>query len=167
MTPTSNLLATIFLLALAAAAQTQPTSASELKLGVDAYRSAHYEEAIHHFQRATELDPNNIPAHLYLATAYVGQYIPGVASPDNVFLADQAINHYQHVLDSDADREQKINAAKGIAYLYLNIKKFDDARKFYQMASDLDPKDPEPYYSIGVIDWIAISLEWRSAPNSA
>jgi tetratricopeptide (TPR) repeat protein len=48
-----------------------------------------------------------------------------------------------------------VNAAKGIAYLYLNEKKWDEAKKYYRMASDLDPNDPEPYYSIGVIDWTA------------
>jgi len=48
-----------------------------------------------------------------------------------------------------------VNSAKGIAYLYLNMKKFDDAKKYYRMASDVDPNDPEPYYSVGVIDWTA------------
>ena len=33
----------------------------QLNKGVDAYKSAHYEEAIEHFQKATELDPK--PAH--------------------------------------------------------------------------------------------------------
>ncbi len=33
----------------------------QLNKGVDAYKSAHYDEAIEHFQKATELDPE--PAH--------------------------------------------------------------------------------------------------------
>ena len=55
----------------------------------------------------------------------------------------------------NAARDQKVNSAKGIAYLYLNMKKFDDAKKYYRMAGDMDPNDPEPYYSVGVIDWTA------------
>jgi tetratricopeptide (TPR) repeat protein len=35
------------------------------------------------------------------------------------------------------------------------MKKFDDAKKYYRMAADMDPNDPEPYYSVGVIDWTA------------
>jgi len=35
------------------------------------------------------------------------------------------------------------------------MKKFDDSKKYYRMAGDLDPNDPEPYYSVGVIDWTA------------
>ena len=31
--------------------------------------------------------------------------------------------------------------------------KFDDAKAFYRKALEIDPNDPEPYYSIGVIDW--------------
>ena len=93
---------------------------------------------------------------MYLATAFVSQYIPGVDSPDNLRTAQQAIDEYQKVLDTpSAGRDQKVNSAKGVAYLYLNQKKWDDAKKYYRMASDMDPNDPEPYYSVGVIDWTA------------
>ena len=52
------------------------------------------------------------------------------------------------------ERDPKnINSVKGIAYLYLQIKRFDDAKTFYRKAIDLDPNDPEPYYSVAVIDW--------------
>ncbi|HYM74384.1 MAG TPA: tetratricopeptide repeat protein [Candidatus Dormibacteraeota bacterium] len=147
----SALLVSIWLLwVLSAAAQ---TSDSELQLGVAAYKSSHYEEAIHHFEKAAELDPGNINAHLYAATAYASQYIPGMDTDDNKEMADRAIAHYERVLDANASREQKRNSAKGIAYLYLNMKKWDDAKSYYQRASSLDPNDAEPFYSIGVIDW--------------
>ena len=130
------------------------TSEDELKLGVTAYKEIHYEQAIQHFERATELDSGNINAHLYLATACVSLYIPGVDNDDNKAFAERAIAHYQRVLDLHSDNPQKLNSAKGIAYLYLNMKNWDDARKYYQMASELDPNDPEPHYSLGVIDWL-------------
>ena len=127
----------------------------QLNKGVEAYKNNHYEQAIDHFQQAVRLDPGLINARMYLATAFVSQYIPGVDSPDNLRVAQQAIDEYQRVIDANPTREQKVNAAKGIAYLYLNEKKWDEAKKYYRMASDLDPNDPEPYYSIGVIDWTA------------
>jgi tetratricopeptide (TPR) repeat protein len=127
----------------------------QLNKGVKAYKDSHYEQAIDHFQQAVQLDPNLINARMYLATAFVSQYIPGVDSPDNLRTAQQAIDEYQRVIDANPSREQKVNSAKGIAYLYLNEKKWEDAKKFYRMASDLDPNDPEPYYSVGVIDWQA------------
>ena len=127
----------------------------QLNKGVKAYKDNHYEQAIDHFQEAVRLDPALINARMYLATAFVSQYIPGVDSPDNMRTAQQAIDEYQKVIDDKPSREQKVNSAKGIAYLYLNMKKWDDAKKYYRMASESDPNDPEPYYSIGVIDWTA------------
>src|SRR6201998_552068 len=127
----------------------------QLNKGVKAYKANHYEQAIDHFQEACRLDPALINARMYLATAFVSQYIPGVDSPDNLRTAQEAIDEYQKVIDANPSRDQKVNSAKGIAYLYLNMKKWDEAKKYYRMASDLDPNDPEPYYSIGVIDWTA------------
>ena len=128
----------------------------QLNKGVTAYKNAKYEEAIDHFQQSVALDPSLINAKMYLATAFAQQYIPGVEDKDNMKMADQAIEQYKKVLDMPAAaRDQKVNSAKGIAYLYLNMKKFDDAKKYYRMASDMDPNDPEPYYSVGVIDWTA------------
>jgi len=127
----------------------------QLNKGVKAYKDNHYEQAIDHFQNAIRLDPALINARMYLATAYVSQYIPGVDSPDNLRTAQQAIEEYQKVIDANPSRDQKVNSAKGIAYLYLNQKKWDEAKKYYRMASELDPNDAEPYYSIGVIDWSA------------
>jgi tetratricopeptide (TPR) repeat protein len=125
----------------------------ELRLGIRAYQNNQYDDAMQHFRRATELDPSQVLGHMYLATALVSQYIPGVEDPDNLRLAEQAIEEYQHVVDSGAETTAKLNSSKGIAYLYLNMKKWDEAKAYYQKASGLDPNDPEPYYSIGVIDW--------------
>jgi len=125
----------------------------QLNKGVKAYKDNHYEQAITHFQNAVNLDPALINARMYLATAYVSQFIPGIDSPENLRTAQQAIDEYQKVIEANPSRDQKVNSAKGIAYLYLNEKKWDDAKKYYRMASELDPNDAEPYYSVGVIDW--------------
>jgi tetratricopeptide (TPR) repeat protein len=132
----------------------------QLNKGVTAYKNAKYEEAINHFQEAVDRDPKLINAKMYLATAYAQQYIPGVDTPDNNKNAEQAIEQYKHVIDMGAPREQRVNAAKGIASLYYNMKKFDDAKKYNHLVTELDPNDPDPYYSIGVIDW-AISYQPR------
>lgn len=141
-----------FLFVALIAAQSQSYD-QELQLGVDAYKNNQYEEAIKHFRRATEIDPGQTKGQMYLATALVSQYIPGVQDPENIRTAEEAIEHYQHVLDSGVERDAKLNCTKGIAYLYLNMKNWDEAKTYYEKASGLDPNDAEPYYSIGVIDW--------------
>ena len=122
----------------------------QLNKGVQAYKAAKYEEAIDHFQKAVSLDPGLINARLYLATAYAQQYIPGAETEDNNRMAQQAIDQYKAVLERDP---KNVNSVKGIAYLYLQMKKFEEAKQYYRKASELDANDPEAYYSIGVIDW--------------
>jgi tetratricopeptide (TPR) repeat protein len=122
----------------------------QLNKGVASYKNAKYEQAIDHFQQAVSYDPSLINARLYLATAYAQQYIPGVDAEDNTRMANQAIEQYKQVLQRDP---KNINSVKGIAYLYLQMKRFNDAKDYYRKAIAMDPNDPEPYYSIGVIDW--------------
>lgn len=122
----------------------------QLNKGVAAYKNAKYEQAIDHFKQAVAYDNSLQNAKLYLATAYAQQYIPGVDSPENLQNANAAIDQYKSVLQQDP---KNVNSIKGIAYLYLQMKKFEDAKDYYRKAIALDPNDPEAYYSVGVIDW--------------
>jgi len=122
----------------------------QLNKGVQAYKNAKYELAIEHFKNAVALDPRLLNARLYLATAYAQQYVPGADTPENNQMGQQAIEEYKKVLQADPGNT---NSVKGIASLYFNMKKFDQAKEYHEKAKQLDPNDPEEYYSIGVIDW--------------
>jgi tetratricopeptide (TPR) repeat protein len=65
-------------------------------------------------------------------------------------MAEQAIDQFKEVLQRDP---KSVNSVKGIAYLYLQEKKFDDAKEYYHKALEIDPNDPESYYTLGVIAW--------------
>ena len=153
----------------------QSTAATELNLGVEAFKLSNYAEAIQHLEKAVSLDPENQDAPLYLANAYANQFKPGVHTPENTRLAEQAIEQYQHVLDSAPNPASRIDSAKGIAKLYLQMQKFDDSKKYFQMASDLDPKDPEPYLGIASVDFwecggpqaLTAGLRLSLIPNTA
>ena len=125
----------------------------QLNKGVGSYKSARYEEAISHFQQAVTLDPALVNARLYLATALANQYIPGVDAEDNNRIGQQAIEEYEKVLAANPSRDQKITSLKGIASLYFNMKKLDQAKKANLNVAEADPSDPDSYYSIGVVDW--------------
>ncbi|MGC2696781.1 MAG: tetratricopeptide repeat protein [Candidatus Angelobacter sp.] len=122
----------------------------QLNKGVQSYRGANYEQAIEHFKNAVNLDSDLKVAKMYLATAYAQQYVPGVDTPENLRNAQQAIEEYKNVLQSDP---QNMTSLKGIAFLYMQQKKFEEARDYYKKAIEADPNDPETYYSVGVIDW--------------
>src|SRR5580700_7485004 len=96
----------------------------QLNKGVEAYKGQKYEEAIGHFQKATELDPTLPMAKTYLATALAQNVVPGLDSPDNLKTAQQAISIFEEVLAKDPS---DVNSMKQIAGIYFSIKKFDDA----------------------------------------
>ena len=128
----------------------------QLNKGVKAFKDNKFEEAIEKFKNAVDYDPKLLNARMYLATAYAQGYVPGSDNADNVNMGNQAIEQYKNVIDSKdpvPSREQQINSVKGVAGLYLQMKKFDDSRQYYIKATEIDPNDPEPYYSVGVIDW--------------
>src|SRR5258708_37927564 len=114
----------------------------KLNKGVSAYKNNQFEQAIGYFKQSVELDPSFKIAKLYLATAYAQQYIPGVDSPENLQNANLAIEQYQAVLDMDPKNVKRI---KGIANLYLKMKKVDHSTPYYDKALDLDSNDPEAY----------------------
>ncbi len=122
----------------------------QLNKGVDAYKSARYEEAIGHFQKATELDPSLPMAKSYLATALAQNVVPGLSTPDNLKNAQQAISIFQEVL---AKEPNDVNSLKQIAGIYFSIKQFDQAKDYQKKVLAVDPKDPEAAYTVGVIDW--------------
>jgi len=122
----------------------------QLNKGVEAYKSAHYEEAIGHFQKATELDPSLPMAKSYLATALAQNVVPGLSTPENLKNAQQAISMFQEVL---AKEPNDVNSLKQIAGIYFSIKKFDEAKEYQKKVLAVDPKDPEAAYTIGVINW--------------
>jgi tetratricopeptide (TPR) repeat protein len=122
----------------------------QLNKGVDAYKSQRYEEAIGHFQQATQLDPELPMAKSYLATALAQNVVPGLDTPDNLKTAEQAIGIFQEVLEKDPS---DVNSLKQIAGIYFSIKKLDDAKAWQKKVLAVDPKDPEAAYTVGVIDW--------------
>jgi len=73
----------------------------QLNKGVDAYKSARYEEAIGHFQKATQLDPELPMAKSYLATALAQNVVPGLETQENLNTPQQAIDIFQEVLSKD------------------------------------------------------------------
>jgi Tfp pilus assembly protein PilF len=122
----------------------------ELNKGVTAFKSGQYPVAVEHFKGAIEADPTLTNARLYLATAYASQYVPGADSESNTQVGEQAIAEFQKVLQGDASN---VGSISGIASLYFQMKKFDEAKEYYRKHVALDPQNAEAFYSIGVINW--------------
>jgi tetratricopeptide (TPR) repeat protein len=132
-----------------------------LNHGVQAYKSAKYPEAVEHFKAAVDLDPQFITARLYLATAYMSQYIPGAESPENVEMHRAAKEHFLKVLEQDPKDKIAVaslaslhySQAQGVPKLEEKLAKLDEANQWYQKLAEVDPENKEAYYSLGVIVW--------------
>ena len=137
-------------------------SRDKLNRGVQAYKSGRYADAVVFFKGAVDLDPENVNGRLYLATAYMTQYIPGADSPDNNKLAQSAKDEFQRVLEKHPTDPTALASLASLAYqqaqgipdLDAKYKKLDESKEWYTKLVQADPKNKEAWYSLGVIDWL-------------
>jgi tetratricopeptide (TPR) repeat protein len=142
-------LSSLFILT-ALGAQESVESRNWLNQGVQAFRNAQYAAAVQAFQRAVDLDPSNATTRLYLATAYMQQYIPGVGSNENSQIAARAREAFSQVVAVDPTNKVALTS---MASLYLNEKKWDDAQQWYEKLIAIEPNNADAYYSLGFIAW--------------
>lgn len=150
-------LSTICTVMLVSVAAAQVPPYKEIELGKQALAQGKFDDAIQHFENANNLLPPNPMLQLDLANAFAQKYVPGSDSADNMRAADQAISYYQRVIDADTSKIASGNAQKGIAFLYARMNKFDESKDYYGRAKKVNPRDPEPFYLIAVIDWTLAS----------
>jgi tetratricopeptide (TPR) repeat protein len=132
-----------------------------LNKGVNAFRAGQYNQAADAFKTAIDLDPELPSARLYLATAYMTQYVPGSEAPDNKRNADSALKQFQVALDSNLDDKNKLLAMQSLANLYYQMKDFPKAEDWNKKVIAADPKNKEAYYTLGVIAWTQFVPSWR------
>jgi TonB family protein len=121
-----------------------------LNQGIQAFQAAQYPQARAAFQRALQIQPDDVNARLYLGTAYMQQFIPAASSPENDALARFATEQFLRV--QNLDSKNKV-ALASLAFLALNQKKWDEALKWYDTLAAADPNNADAYYSMGFIAW--------------
>ncbi len=142
-------------------------SRDRINKGIQSYKGARYPEAVEFFKEALQLDPTNVNGRLYLATAYMSQYIPGAESPDNMQLAKQAKEEFMKVLESHPNDTTALASLASLSYqqaqgmpdLDQKLKKLDEAKEWYLKLIAADPQNKEGFYSLAVIDWV----KWYAA----
>jgi tetratricopeptide (TPR) repeat protein len=131
-----------------------------LKRGTQALKAGQFNLAIEDFKRAKELDPSLLDASLDLATAYANKFIPGSPAQENVELGKQAVQEFKDVLSQDPENLQAIDGIGSVLYKMggdpFDREVLDEAKQYWQKHIDITPKDPEPYYRVGLIDWTIV-----------
>jgi tetratricopeptide (TPR) repeat protein len=131
-----------------------------LNKGVQAFKGAKYNTAVEHFKEAVRLDPEFPTARLYLATAYMSQYIPGADSEENMQNARAAEQEFLRVLERDPNNTLAIESIASLHYnqaqggtVEQKRKQLDEAAKWYERLASVDPNNKTAQYSLGVITW--------------
>jgi len=150
-------LAALFTLSYGLSGCSKLQARDDLNKGVAEFKNGQYDKAVEFFKQAKDLDPSLLNARLYLATAYASQYIPGAPSEENMRHGNEAIQEYTSVLEMDPNNLSAIDGLASIDYQMggqpFEPKKFEESKSYHQKHIALKPQDPQPYYSIGVIDW--------------
>lgn len=137
-----------------------------LNKGVNAFKAGQYTAAADAFKEAIDLDPDLPSARLYLATAYMTQYVPGSEAPDNMRNAQSALQQFQTALNSNLDDKNKLLAMESLANLYYNMKDYPKSIEWYKKVIAADPQNKEAYYTLGVIAWSQFVPSWREARSN-
>jgi len=139
--------------------------------GVQEYKSARYTEAVESFQKAVELNPNDMAAHLYLGTAWMMQYIPGGESAENSEMARQAEAEFTRVFQVEPNNLVALNSLASLMYQQAQgtldaeqkSRKLDESASWYERVIAVDPANKEANYSLGVIQWAKWYPAWMRA----
>ena len=133
-------------------------SRDNLNKGVNSFRNAKYADAVAFFQQATDLDPENPNARVYMATAYMMQWIPGAESPENKEMARKAREVFGEVLAKNPNETTALASLASLAYNEADalppdqkVAKLDEAAEWYNKLIGADANSRDGYYSLGAI----------------
>ena len=168
LSPIGTLVATIALTALLVLSSgcNKLKARDNLNKGVNSFKAGQYTAAADDFKTAIDLDPDLPSARLYLATAYMTQWVPGSEAPENVRNMNSALKEFQTALTSNLDDKNKLIAMQSLASIHFQKKDYAEAEDWYKKVIAADPKNKEAYYTLGVIAWSEFVPAWREARST-
>ena len=144
-------------------------SRDNLNKGVKAFTDQKYDAAAQYFQKSIDLDPDfpgDVP-RMYLATAYMLQFVPGSMDPKSEEMAQKAIETFAEVVTrSEAGGKPNIGAMLAIASLTYQMDNTDLTKQWCNRVLKLDvqtdeekAQKAEAHYRIAVIDFDSVNEE--------
>jgi tetratricopeptide (TPR) repeat protein len=153
----AGLLATVILMA---SGCDKLKARDNINSGTAAFKAGNFSAAADHFKTAVALDPTIPNIRIYLATAYIQQYIPGTETEENKKYAQAALDELNKQLESDP---KNLLATQYLANVYYQMKDFPKAEEWSKKVVEIDPKDKGALYTLGVIPWIQFVAADREA----
>lgn len=110
-----------------------------------------YKSAILYFQKSIELKKDAPESYFNLASAYLNSDQPQLALPN----AQKALEMY-------VEPEDKVDAARMTAQIYLELKQKNNAMNYFQKANDIQPND---YYTLMPLLGLELELDNANYKN--
>jgi tetratricopeptide (TPR) repeat protein len=127
---------------------------NEINEAARAYKAGKFQEAEEHSRRALELDPDQKNAPIFIARTVHAQYRSGNDSPDNVAIANKAIEAYKFVLQREPANEESYLA---VTALLGAIKKEAEQRQWIKSHATSPAvsgeKRADAYTLLASMDW--------------
>ena len=106
-------------------------------LGWSYYLDGNKPAAVQSLKQAVELEPELVPALVYLATVY---------------LEDRNYEDMIPLLETALENDpQNADVLLNLGIAYRGMQRFDDAKRAYATALELDPRSPEPWFNLGIL----------------
>ena len=103
-----------------------------------------------HFKKAVDLDPDFPTARLYLATAYMSQYIPGADRRRTCRRRKRRTTNSRRC----SSRTRTTRSPPPPSHRSTSTRRrLDEAKQWYRKLIAISPKNKEAYYTLGVIAW--------------
>jgi TonB family protein len=158
----------------AAALWAQTPARNTLNDGVAAFKAGKYQAAIELFRQAVNANPSDATPHLYLATAFMQQYVPGRDSAENEQFATDAEHEFRAVLDLQPDNLPAMNSIASLHFNRASSKKnmdektrgLQEAEYWYKKILAVAPNEKTAHYSLGVIAWSRFYPQLMQARSS-
>jgi len=129
-----------------------------LNKGVKAFNDQKHDAAAQFFQKSLEMDPEFEIARMYLATAYMSQFVPDSSDPRSEQMANKAIETFKQIVaDAKDPSHPNMNAMLSIINLYSKMKKISEAKEWCDKVLAIDPSNSEASYRVAVMEYNEVS----------
>ena len=119
-----------------------------IKKGNAHFKEQQYEQALVAYQKAHELDPDEVQILKFVAMGQMALYNPGSTHPKDIEALNKSIENFKKYLAAKPDDEK---AAKYLVTTYMNSQKYDDAIGYFKEWYTKHPADAQAVQTIAML----------------
>ncbi|MDH4272127.1 MAG: tetratricopeptide repeat protein [Candidatus Aminicenantes bacterium] len=124
-----------------------------------------FRRAMTEYENTLKYNPDMIQAYRFLGESYKSLYKIGVDTPENLEVADKALDAFKKAYEAEPDNKEIIFS---LGDMYNKMKNFEDAEKLYLRILELEPGNMGNYYVVAEFykTYAAENEELRSKAES-